>query len=320
MADKLAVGIDFGGTKILAGVVDVHSGKLIGTGKKKTRALSEQDDVIKRIASVVDEAISEAGVEPKKISGIGIGVAGQVDRQKGILLYSPNTGLSDFPLTEPLSSMYKVPCWVGNDVEVATLGELHFGAGKDCDDFVCIFVGTGIGSAIVIGGKHHTGAFGTAGELGHTVIEPNGRLCGCGNFGCLEAYASRTAIARQILADINRGMDSSVRDKIDMAKGILRSKALAQAVEDHDEVVVRAVDSAATYMGQGMASVINFLNPRRIILGGGLVDALDYYMHVAAKEARHRALRHSVKKLDIVKADLGDYAGIVGAARLTVET
>lgn len=319
MAERLAIGIDFGGTKILAGVVDVDTGKLVGTGKKKTRHVTEQDDVIKRIASVVDEAISEAEVDRKRIIGIGIGVAGQVNRQKGILMYSPNTGLVDVPLTEPLSSLYKIPCHVGNDVEVATLGELKFGAGRNCDDFVCIFVGTGIGSAIVFGGKHYEGASGTAGELGHTVIEPQGRLCGCGNHGCLEAYASRTAIARQILSDIGRGLETIVSDKIDMNKGILRSKALAQAVEAHDDVVVRAVNSAATYMGMGMASVINFVNPRRIILGGGLVDALDYYMYVASKEARYRALRASVKKFDILKAELGDYAGIIGAARLTLD-
>jgi glucokinase len=316
MADRLAVGIDFGGTKILAGVVNVETGKLVGTGKKKTRQPNEQDDLIKRIASVVDEALAEANVDRKKLIGIGIGAAGMVNRQKGILLNAPNLGLQEVPLAEPLANHYKVPCRIGNDVEVATLGELSFGAGRNCDDFICIFVGTGIGSGIVYDGKQVRGAGGTAGEIGHIVLDPGGRTCACGAQGCLEAYASRTAVAKQIVADVNRGLETMVRDKIDMSKGILRSKSLAQAVEAKDAVVLRAVEEAARYMGSGIATAVNLLNPRRIILGGGLVEALDHYFNVAAAEGRYRALPIATQKLEIVKAQLGDYAGIIGASLL----
>jgi glucokinase len=319
MGDKLSVGIDFGGTKILAGVVNTETGRLVGTGKKKTRKPDEQDDLIKRISSVVDEALEEAKVDPKKISGIGIGAAGMVNREKGVLLNAVNLGLQEVSLTGPLEDRYGVPARLGNDVEVATLGELTFGAGRDCDDFVCIFVGTGIGSGIVAGGEQYLGFSGTAGEVGHVPIEPNGRPCGCGGYGCLEAYASRTAIAKQIVADINRGMDSTVKDKIDMQKGILRSKALSNAVEQGDEVVMRAVSEAARYMGFGMAVVANFLNPQRIILGGGLVEAVDYYFQMAAKEARFKGLRIATKRLEIVKAELGDFAGIIGASLLPTQ-
>jgi glucokinase len=316
MPEKLAVGIDFGGTKILAGVVNVETGRLVGTGKKKTRQANEQDDLIKRIITVVDEALDDSGIDAKKLIGIGIGAAGMVNRQKGILLNAVNLGLQELPLTAPLQEHYGVPAKLGNDVEVATLGELHFGAGRDCDDFICIFVGTGIGSGIVFDGKQYRGFSGTAGEVGHIVIEPYGRPCGCGAMGCLEAYASRTAVAKQILADIHRGMDTVVRDKVDMTKGILRSKALASAVEQGDEVVTRAVGDAARYMGNGLATVINLLNPKRIILGGGLVEALDIYFQQAAKEARFKGLKIATRKVEIVKAELGDYAGIVGAALL----
>jgi glucokinase len=175
MGDKLAVGIDFGGTKILAGVVNTETGKLVGTGKKKTRQPNEQDDLFKRIISVVDEALEEAKVDPRKISGIGIGAAGMVNRERGVLLNAVNLGLQEVPLTAPLEARYGVPARLGNDVEVATLGELHFGAGRDSDDFVCIFVGTGIGSGIVCDGRQYRGWSGTAGEVGHIPIEPNGR-------------------------------------------------------------------------------------------------------------------------------------------------
>ena len=319
MPEKLAIGIDFGGTKILAGVVNVETGQLIGTGKKKTRQPHEQNDVIERIASVVDEAIAESGVDRKKISALGIGAAGMVNRQKGILLNAVNLGLQELPLTAPLSERYGIPAKLGNDVEVATLGELHFGAGRNCNNFLCVFVGTGIGGGIVFDGKQYRGATGTAGEIGHIVIEPDGRLCGCGGHGCLEAYASRTAVAKDVVADLHRGLDSMVRDKVDMTKGILRSKSLSQAVQANDEVVTRAITNAAKYMGTGLATAVNLLNPQRIIMGGGLIEAVELYFEVAAREARYKGLRIATKKIEIVKAELGDYAGIIGAALLNAK-
>lgn len=316
MPDKFAVGVDFGGTKISAGVVSLETGRLVSAAKKKTRQVQEETDVVKRIISVIDDCLNDANVDMKKVVGIGVGAAGMVNRQKGILLAAVNIGANDLPLTEPLSKYYGIPSKLGNDVEVATLGELTFGAGQGCDDFVCIFVGTGIGSGIVRNGKIIRGATGTAGEIGHMILFPDGKQCGCGAFGCLEAYASRTAVAKNILVDLQRGLDSSIRDKVDMQKGILRSKAISQAIQAGDELVTRAVVDCAQFMGVGLASVVNFYNPQRIILGGGLVEAVDLYLEVAEKEAKRRCLKIPAKKLEVVKAELGDYAGIIGAALL----
>jgi glucokinase len=317
MADKFAVGVDFGGTKISAGVVNVNTGQLVSVGKKKTRQVSEQEDVLKRITAVIDEALLASEIDLKKISSIGIGAAGQVNRQKGILIDAANIGVQDLALAEPISAHYQIPTYLGNDVEVATLGEKNFGAGRDCSSFVCVFVGTGIGSGIVHNGELYLGSSGTAGEIGHMTLFPDGRPCGCGAFGCLETYASRTALAKCILSDLQRGIDSVVRDKVDMTKGILRAKAIASAVEAGDELVIQNVVSCARYFGMGIASVVNFYNPQRFIIGGGLVDAVDLYLEVAIKEAHRRALRTPSKKLDMVKAELGDYAGIIGAALLS---
>jgi glucokinase len=314
--ETFAVGVDFGGTKIAAGVVNIETGRLVGTGRKKTRAAQEQDDIVKRISAVIDEALADAGVNAKDIRGIGIGAAGMVNRQKGILLIGPNLGLNDLALAGPLSEHFDVPCVLGNDAEVATLGELHFGAGRNCHHFVCIFIGTGIGSGIIYDGKPYFGASATAGEIGHIMIQPDGKECGCGLYGCLEAHASRTAITKSILAELQRGADSVVRDRIDPARGSLRSKALAHAIESGDELVIAAVTQAAKYCGLGLATIINFYNPERIILGGGVIEAIDLYFEVAKKEARQRCIRPASRKLDIVKAELGDYAGIIGAALL----
>lgn len=314
--EKFAVGVDFGGTKIAAGVVNLENGKLVGSARKKTRQVQDTEDVIKRITAVIDEALGEASLDRKKVVGIGVGAAGMVNRDKGILLAAVNIGANDVPLSGPISDKYSLPCKLGNDVEVATIGEQAFGAGRGCDNFVCIFVGTGIGSGIVQGGSLWRGATGTAGELGHIVLHPEGRHCGCGAYGCLEAYASRTAVAREILSDLQRGYDSVIRDKVDMTKGILRSKAIAQAVESGDDLVTAAVMQAGRSMGMGLVTVINFLNPQRIILGGGLVEAVDKYFEVAKNYAKRRALKIPGKKIDIVRAELGDFAGIVGAAML----
>ncbi len=315
MGDKYAIGVDFGGTKTLAAVVNIDNGKLVAVSKKKTKP-QDQGDLLKRIMTVVDDALSEANVELKKVAGIGIGAAGMVNRDKGVLLNAVNIGVQDFPITQPLTERYQVPAKLGNDVEVATLGELHFGAGRNCDNFVCIFVGTGIGSGIVRDGRMYYGATGTAGEIGHIILYPDGRQCGCGAFGCLEAYASRTAIAKSIVCEMNRGAQSQLSDKVDMAKGILRSKALAQALEAGDPVVHNAVVEAAEFMGVGLATIMNFYNPRRIIIGGGVVEAVDLYFEIAAQEAQRRALLIPARKIEIVRAELGDYAGTIGAAML----
>lgn len=316
MADKFAVGVDLGGTKIMAGVVNLNTGQMVASAKKKTRIVNEGQDLVKRIAAAVDDAIRDAGIEPKKLVGIGVGAAGMVDREAGVLLAAANIGANDLPIAGPLQDQFGMDVRLGNDVEVATLGELVFGAGRDCDNFVCIFVGTGIGSGIVYDGTIHRGFTGTAGEIGHMVLIPDGRECGCGGFGCLEAYASRTAIARNCLYDINRGSDSILRDKIDPSKGVLRSKALAQALEVGDEVALRAVNHAARMLGVGLASVINFYNPQRIILGGGLIEAMPAYFEKTEAETRRRSLKIPSRHTELVRAELGDFAGTIGAALL----
>jgi glucokinase len=314
--ERFAIGVDFGGTKISAGVVNLDTGQLVAAAKKKTRLLQEQEDIIKKLQLVVDDALAEANMDKEQISGIGIGVAGMVNRSRGVLLTAANIGVSDIALAEPINDHYGIPCRISNDVEAATRAEITFGAGRACESLVCIFIGTGIGSCIVNDGQIRLGATETAGELGHTVIVPEGKECGCGGYGCLEAYASRTAIAKVILSQVQRGVDSVVRDKIDLSKGILRSKAISHAIQAGDELVIGSVTSAARYLALGLTNVVNFYNPQRLVLGGGLVEASELYFSVAEKETRRRALTIPSRKIEIVKAELGDYAGIIGAALL----
>jgi glucokinase len=323
MAKQYAVGIDVGGTKILAGVVDTVSGEVVSTARKRTHPERGADFFTERLLTVVQDAIAAAKLpDGTTLAGMGIGIAGQVDRAHGVLLAGPNlgVGLNNLPLAQLLHERFEVPVVVGNDVEVATRGEQIFGAARDCDDFVCVFVGTGIGSGIVQGGQVYRGATGTAGEIGHTVVQFGGRLCGCGGRGHLEAYASRTAVTKVLLAELARGRTSLLRELVDPEDTAIRSKMIARCLNEGDELVTEAVTEAADYLGVGLGSLISFYNPRRIVLGGGLIEATQLLFERASVRAREVALPGPGRQAEIVRTQLGDNAGIVGAAHLSVTT
>lgn len=317
-----AIGVDFGGTKVLAAVVDVETGKVIGTGKKKTSAKDGPDELVNRIFDTSDAALKDAHLTIEDIAGIGVGIAGQVDPDTGVLIGTANLSRAvvDLPIAKRLKDRYGVPAALRNDVHIAAIGEARFGAGKGVDNFLCVFVGTGIGGAIVSNGNLVTGATGNAGELGHSTIDVDGRICGCGGRGHLEAYASRTAITNALMGELRRGQPSVLRELIpdvDPAAyggGAIRSGVLKKAVAAKDDVTVRIVVSAGEYLGYALASIVNFLNPRRIILGGGVIEAVDLLFETAETVIRRESFPNAGKQVDIVRAELGDNSGVVGAA------
>lgn len=315
-----ALGIDLGGTKTLAAVVDVMSGEVVASVRKRTRAERGQDFVSRRILELATAAVSAAKLADGDIVAVGVGAAGQIDRQAGTLLQSPNMPLHDLPLGQLLGKHFNRPVMVGNDVEVAAMGEYIYGAGRGYRNFVCIFVGTGIGCGIVQKGQLYTGLTGTAGEVGHIVIEAGGRICGCGGRGCLEAYASRTAITKAILAEIHHGRPSVLSKDIQLlvkeGDTIIRSGILADAIQQKDELVIEAVSEAANYLGYGLASILNFYNPECLILGGGVTEAIDLLFETAVHRTRMVALSAPAKQTPILRAKLGDFSGVVGAACL----
>src|SRR6266571_505772 len=274
-----ALGIDLGGTKTLAAVVDIASGEVVASVRKRTRAERGQDFVSGRILEVATAALSAAKLANDDLVAVGVGAAGQIDRKAGILLHSPNMPLRDLPLGQLLGKHFGRPAMVGNDVEVAAMGEYVYGAGKGYKNFVCVFVGTGIGCGIVQNGQLYTGLTGTAGEVGHMVIQAGGRICGCGGRGCLEAYASRTAITKAIMADIHHGRPSVLADdaarQLRQGETIIRSGILADAIQKQDELTIEIVSEAGDYLGYGLGSVMNLYNPDCIILGGGVIEAID---------------------------------------------
>lgn len=323
---KYAIGVDFGGTKVLAAIVDVDKGKVKGEFKIATSAFDTGEALMERIYEVVDGALDDAGLKAEDCAGIGVGIAGQVDARRGLLIGTANLSRSvvDLPMAKMLKDRYKIPAVLRNDVQIAAVGENNFGAGKGCDDFLCIFIGTGIGGAIVKNGEILPGFSGNAGEIGHTTIEAHGRVCGCGARGHLEAYASRTAITKVILGELRRGRKSEVTklmpdiDPTD-ANIAIKSGVLKKAVKAKDVVVTETIVEAGKYIGLGLASMVNFVNPQRIVLGGGVIDSVDLLFETAEYWTRHEALPHAGEQVEIVKASLGDYSGVIGAAVIATQ-
>src|SRR6266581_4319558 len=320
-----ALGIDLGGTKTLTAVVDITTGAVVASERKRTRAEMGQDFVSQRIKDLSAAALEAAKLPvDASIVAVGVGAAGQIDRKNGIVLDAPNLGVKDLPLREILGKQFGKPVAVGNDVEVAALGEYLYGSGQGFNTFVVLFVGTGIGSGIVQNGRLYAGLTGTAGEAGHMTIQAGGRLCPCGSRGCLEAYASRTAMTKAIMGEIHHGRDSVLARDVELqlkeGETIIRSGLLANALNRGDALVTEIITEAADYLGYGLASVMNFYNPECVILGGGVIEAMDLFFEHAVRRARTTALAEPARKTKILRAKLGDFSGVVGAACFGAES
>jgi len=311
------VGVDMGGTKILSAVIDAD-GNILGTAKVPTKADEGTAVVIDRIADAIQKAIGKSGVNKASIEAIGIGAPGPLDPETGVVIFAPNLGWRDVPLKAELEARVGIPTFVDNDVNVGTLGEHAFGAGKGVQNIVGIFVGTGIGGGIILHGELFHGASKTAGEIGHIIVKADGPRCGCGVRGCLEALASRTAMTKQFQKAIEKKGKKSVISKLTNGDlNAIRSGVLAKAIRANDKLTLKVFREATKYLGVGIGSIVNFLNPEMIILGGGVVEALDdTFLDNIRAAAEKYALPNTLDGVQIVRAELGDNSGILGAAAL----
>ena len=311
------VGVDLGGTKILAGVFD-HSLETIGTAKLSTKSQRGVDEVVERIARCVRDAVDEADLNLKQVAGVGIGAPGAVDFATGTVIFAPNMeGWKEVPLKKELEKQLGVPVYVENDCNISALGVYVAELKSKPRHVVGIFVGTGIGGGLIINGELYSGVGHTAGEVGHMVLEVNGPKCGCGNKGCFEALASRTAIFQQIKAGIKDGQKTILTEMLGNDLADLRSGDLRKAIRRGDKFVDRIVESASEYIGIAVANLVNILNPEVVVLGGGVLEALaDEMMSVILETASDYAMPGSMKGVEIIASKLGDSAGITGGAVL----
>ncbi len=305
------IGLDIGGTKILGALFD-EQGEIINRVKKKTKADEGIETVRKQIMKVIDQLCEEEDLE---IIGIGAGAPGVILEGKAVH-FSPNIPFRDENLAKLIQADYDVPFVLGNDVNVAMFGEWRRGKYKEKRNVIGLFIGTGVGGAIIIDGKLYTGA-GGAGELGHMVVQPEGTLCGCGAKGCLEAYASKAGMLTAIRAELERGRASLLTDMVDPLGAMIKSSQLEEAYKEKDSLAREVIERAAYYLGVATGSLVNIFHPDLLILGGGLMESLgEELIQPIVAETRRHTMPGLLDGVSIDLSHLSDDAGIIGAYEL----
>ena len=310
------LGVDIGGTKTIVAVAD-NGGCILAQAKISTPREQGPAAVLSEIESTLKRLVEEAGIEPGEIQGLGIGCGGPLDRDRGVILTAPNLpGWDNLPLAEYFETAFHVPAYLDNDVNLAALGEARKGAGVGVDHFAYFNIGTGIGGGIIIDGRLYRGC-GNAGEFGHQTILPDGPECLCGRRGCLESLASGTSIARRAREQLSDYPESLVLRYAGDADTIT-AEYVFKAALDGDLLARRIWKETAEYLGLGIANVVNILNPRRVILGGGVVKAGDLLLDEVRRTVKERAMAQLARDVEIVPGVLGDQAGILGAIYLAL--
>lgn len=310
------IGIDVGGTNVKIALVD-ENGKIIYSNSVPTYAKMGYEYTVNNIKQAIKDLMKETNTDSKTIEGIGFDFPGQVDYKTGVVKLAPNIpGWVNVPIAQMIEDEFHIPTRIDNDVRCAALGEMKFGAGQGCENFVCITVGTGIGSGLVVNGKLVRGASNAAGEIGHIKLEmKDGPICGCGDTGCLEAFASGPSIVAMAQDYIKGGKSTKFRELAGVDNEIT-PYIVAKAAEEGDPVAKRIFEIVGEYIGIGLTSVINLLNPEKVIIGGGVAEAGDLLLNPIRKTIKERAMVVAGNAVEIVPAQLGNSAGVIGASML----
>jgi glucokinase len=307
-----------GGTKILAAAIN-STGGIITRVKVNTKTGSSPKEYTKSLANVTDAVMDELHLSRTNVKAVCIGIPGLVNPVTGIVGIAPNLGIKNFNIGKSLQKQISFPVLIENDVNLGALGIKYFGAGRKAKNMLAVFVGTGIGGGLIFNEKIYRGSNFVAGEIGHIPVEKNGPECGCGNKGCFEAVASRTAIVRNILKDIKSGK-KSILSKYASNSQKIKSGAIKQAVKVGDKVAIKRITEGCETIGTTLAGISNLLNLDMIVLGGGLIEALDKFMLPKIKKSFYNfVMKDSAKGLKILASKLGDDAALYGGLALAKE-
>ena len=313
------IGVDLGGTNIVAGVMTTDGSRHLAMRSITTNSAAGDEAVAERIVGLVEgvilDAIGETGATRADFIGIGVGAPGPLDREHGIVLVAPNLGWKDFPLRDRIHERLRLPTTLDNDANCATFGEWWQGAARGGRNVIGLTIGTGIGGGLIVNGQLFHGSSDMAGEIGHTTIDVNGRHCKCGNYGCLEAYASGPAIAtraREVLVreETASTMPQLVGGKLDL----ITAQTVYDAAKGGDAVANEIVRDTARYLGAGIANLLNTFNPDVVVVAGGVTAAGEALFVPLRAEVRRRAFAPAVRAARIVSGELPGTAGVVGAA------
>jgi len=317
------VGVDLGGQNVRAAVVGPN-GSVSELCSLPSEAKSGEEVVRRKVVAVVRQAIEKAGLELAEVGAVGMAVPGHVDPVTGVIYWSPNFGrfvdghlqiFLDVPFAKPISEELGLPVYAGNDANVAALGEYSLLEPKGITDMVMFTLGTGIGGGVISGGKLVTGSTGGAVEIGHQVIVAGGRRCGCGTLGCMEAYCGTEAILDRAFRMIEKNRKSLLWDRIAGDKMTLTPKMISEAADEGDPTAIEVWEETGYYLGIGIANAVNLFNPQVVVLGGQIRNATGL-IPAAERSMRRHTIYSLARTCEIVKAQLGNEAGVVGGAVL----
>jgi glucokinase len=310
------IGIDLGGTNLRAAIANTETGEIYHQRQCPTLASEGQEAVIQRIVGLITELTQADGGAACDIQGVGIGVPGTPDIDKGVIQILPNLPGQwlNVPLQAILQEQVKLPVALINDVRAITLGEWTFGAGRGVDTVACLAIGTGIGGGVVINGQFHLGIGGTAGEFGHHVVEVDGLPCGCGGRGCLELYASGPAIAAMGVKEVMHGHTTRIGELVDHDLNRIDAEIIVQAAQEGDPIAVGILRRAGKYLGIAVGNILGVISPQRVIFGGGVSRAGDLLLKPIMETVNERMNVLPVGKVEFVMAELGINGGLIGAA------
>jgi glucokinase len=314
---RYVVGVDIGGTNIVVGTVAEDGSAVHGVRSEPTRPEQGPQAVLGRIARLVQASMAEAeraGVARARIVGVGIGSPGPLDRERGLVLLTPNLGWRDLPLRQLVSEAVGLPATLDNDANCAVYGEWWVGAARGARHVVGLTIGTGIGGGIVLDGEIYHGTSDVAGEFGHMTIDSTGRLCKCGNYGCLEAYASGPAIAARAVEGIASGVETRLPQMVGGDLQAITAQTVYEAARSNDDYALEVVRDTAKFLGAGVGNLINIFNPDMVVFVGGVTMAGDQLFVPLRAEVKRRAFKPAVERCRIVPGALPGTAGVVGAA------
>ncbi|MDO4153306.1 MAG: ROK family protein [Clostridia bacterium] len=310
------IGVDLGGTNIVAGVVDEFY-KIVAKAKRKTACPRPAGEILADISACVNEAVKTAGITMDEVKSIGIGTPGSVNKRMGIIEYANNLGFDKVPARDILLKYFDKPIYIENDANCAALGEAVAGAGGNVENFVAITLGTGVGSGIIVNGKIVNGCNDAAGEMGHSVIVVDGEPCTCGRKGCWEAYSSATALVRQTKAAMEENKASLMWEVVDGDISKVNGRTAFDAMRKGDTAAKQVVDTYIRYLAAGVTNVVNTFQPDVLCIGGGIgCEGEPLLAPVREYVAKERYSIHCGKQTQICSAVLGNDAGVIGAALL----
>jgi glucokinase len=318
-SSRYVVGVDLGGTNIVVGVLPADGSREMAVRTQPTRSDLGAEAVVERIVRMIEDAVAivrtETGATRDDFLGVGVGAPGPLDRHSGVVAVAPNLGWKNFPLRELVQREIGLPVKLDNDANCATLGEWWTGAARGGRNVVGITIGTGIGGGLILDGRLYHGSSDVAGEIGHTTLDATGRRCKCGNYGCLEAYASGTAIAERAREALGLGETSLLPELAGGQPERITAAMVYEASERGDPLAREIVRETARFLGAGIANLLNTFNPDVVVIAGGVTQAGEALFEPLRVEVRRRAFKPAVDACRIVPGTLPGTAGVVGAVR-----